>query len=394
MEPSPVRRRYVSVDRIAQELVAEVVLAANAGCLEDAVVDELLERRLDGLDGHVHDAGQDVRHEGAANDRAGAGNTLGIDRQAAEALNGRVLEGLWDSRLANCPSIDQRRRVEGAEQLLDVKRYAVGPLEDGVDDVAGCRQPAARDQRGDRGRLLAGQPWQPRFFSGPLGEQPRAPVAQHGARTDVLRSVRRDQEHAALARATGQIRQDFQAELVGPLEIVEPQHQRRCRGLGETVDDLGCQQTTSRALGLEGLLRERQDILSERTQAIEPRGRATQVEKQRARDLLVLRRQLAGRIPEALALRDPPDGPGEPRLANPRFSGEKQELPARLECLLGSTLRQLEDLVSADQQRREMRACCRQLTTDQGTMSGRRYGPVTRTSAAVSEGRSPVFLTT
>ena len=58
------------IQRVAQELVAEVVQPADAGRVQDELVDQLLERRLDRVRRQVHDPGQDVRHEAAADDGA------------------------------------------------------------------------------------------------------------------------------------------------------------------------------------------------------------------------------------------------------------------------------------------------------------------------------------
>ena len=76
--PAPLRGRDRAIQRVAQELVPEVVQPAESGRVEDELVDELLERRLDRGRRHVHDPGQDIRDEAAADDRAGAGGRLGL----------------------------------------------------------------------------------------------------------------------------------------------------------------------------------------------------------------------------------------------------------------------------------------------------------------------------
>ena len=69
-------RRDRPIERIAQELVPEVVLLVVADRIEDVVVDELLDRIVEGLDGEVHDPGEDGRHERPPEDRSGAGDGL------------------------------------------------------------------------------------------------------------------------------------------------------------------------------------------------------------------------------------------------------------------------------------------------------------------------------
>src|SRR6185295_10354174 len=78
MEPAPIRRRDRAVQRITEELVPEVIQAAKAGRIKDELVDQLLERRLERPRRDVHDAGQDVGHEAATDDRTGARRGLGL----------------------------------------------------------------------------------------------------------------------------------------------------------------------------------------------------------------------------------------------------------------------------------------------------------------------------
>src|SRR5438309_2982687 len=56
--PPPVGDRDAPVDRVAQELVAEVDEAARTVGIEDGLIDQLLDRRLDRLRREVHDPGE------------------------------------------------------------------------------------------------------------------------------------------------------------------------------------------------------------------------------------------------------------------------------------------------------------------------------------------------
>ena len=54
------------IQRVAQDLVAKVECAPDSRSREDVAVDELAERRVQGVDLDVHDLGQDVGHEATA----------------------------------------------------------------------------------------------------------------------------------------------------------------------------------------------------------------------------------------------------------------------------------------------------------------------------------------
>ena len=47
VEPAPLAQGHAPVDRVAQELMPEVVQTTGAGCFEDEIVGELLERGVE-----------------------------------------------------------------------------------------------------------------------------------------------------------------------------------------------------------------------------------------------------------------------------------------------------------------------------------------------------------
>ena len=101
VESSPLRRRDRPVQDVAQELVAEVVVAVGHRG-EDHVVDELLERRLERLDRQVHDPGEHVGREAATDDGSGAGRRLGLRRAVGHPREDGIVDRVGDraSRIA------------------------------------------------------------------------------------------------------------------------------------------------------------------------------------------------------------------------------------------------------------------------------------------------------
>ncbi len=149
----------------------EVVQPAKARRIEHELVDELLERCLERPRRHVHDPGQDIRHEAATDDRAGAGRGLRLGRQAREPDQDRVLDGVRDAGFADRGAVDARLGAERAEQLLDVERDAVGPLVHRGRDVARRRQPGTEEEGRDEGRLAGIERHDPELLGDPLGDQ-------------------------------------------------------------------------------------------------------------------------------------------------------------------------------------------------------------------------------
>ena len=72
VEPAALPGWDRAVQRVAQQLVPEVIQAAQPRRVEDEVVDELLERLLERLRRHIHDAGEDLGDETAPDDGSGA----------------------------------------------------------------------------------------------------------------------------------------------------------------------------------------------------------------------------------------------------------------------------------------------------------------------------------
>ena len=153
VEAPTVGGRDRAVQRVAQELVPEVVQPAQAGRVQDELVDELLERPLDRLGRDVHDPGQDSgtkQRPMTAPARAVAcasGESWAIRAMTASS----IVSGTFASRIA-APS-ERASALSAPEQLLDVERDAIGPLVDGRRDVARGRQAGVEQERRDQGGL-------------------------------------------------------------------------------------------------------------------------------------------------------------------------------------------------------------------------------------------------
>ena len=118
------RRRSAAgscVERITQAAGGGSRTDPRTPGVQDELVDELLERRLDRIGRDVHDPGEDVRHEAAADDGAGARGRLRLGRELRDPRNDRVLDRVGDVRLADGPAVRTRLRAERTEQFLDVK---------------------------------------------------------------------------------------------------------------------------------------------------------------------------------------------------------------------------------------------------------------------------------
>ena len=204
----------------------EVVQPAEPGRVEDELVDELLEGRLDGGRGYVHDPGQDLGHEAPPDDGAGAGGRLGLGRQGRDPGDDRVLDGLGDARLADRRAIGSSLGAERPEQLLDVERDPVGPLVDRGRDIARGGQPGVEDQCRDESRLRGIEPHQPDLLGDPLGDESGAPLAKARTARHVLGPVVAGQQEGAIPRPPSELGDDLEAHVVGPLEVLEGQHRR------------------------------------------------------------------------------------------------------------------------------------------------------------------------
>ena len=209
------------------------------------MVDELLQRRVERLGRHVHDPGEHLGHEAATDDRAGPGDRLRLGGPSwREAREDGILDGVRHGRLADGEAVGPGLGAQRAEQLLDVERDAVGPLVDRLDDFAWGGQPRIEDQRRHKGGLGRVERREADLFGDPLGQKAGSPVAEVHPGRGLVGAVAADEHERPIARPAGELGDDLETQVVGPLEVLERQ-QRRLRQRGKDVVDA----SRSRAAG-------------------------------------------------------------------------------------------------------------------------------------------------
>ena len=237
MQPTAFGHRDRGVDGVPQQLVAEVDLARASGGLEEGVRDELVEPIGEGLVGQLDDPADDRRQEPPADDGAGRGDRLRGVRTVAQPLEDRGLDRLRD--VGGPDVVGRRHRAvrEHAHELLDVERDAIRALVDRLDGVFRHRAPFQEDPRHD-GRLVEGEPRQPGLFREALGQQPGTPLDESGVGRDLLDPERRDQEQGSVGEPPGQRTDHLEAQVVGPVQVLESEEGRLGGGIGERIDDV------------------------------------------------------------------------------------------------------------------------------------------------------------
>ena len=228
------------VQGVPQELVAEVVVALVHGLerIQEGARHELVEGCVEIFDRAIHHAGQDLRREAAAHHGAGQRDGLGLVRQAREPGQDRVLDRVRDLGIADRAAVGPRLVAERAEELLDVQRDAVAALVDRVDDRAGSRQATAEDQRRHESRLVVGQRLEARLLGEPLAEQPRPPLSMEGAERKLISTIGAQQQQRTILSDARKLADDLDAQLVGPLQILEDEQCRPVDGGNDQLRDV------------------------------------------------------------------------------------------------------------------------------------------------------------
>src|SRR4051794_19242567 len=115
MELPELRRRHGAVDGVAEQLMAEVVVALVDVLerMEDRRVDELVDRRLQLGKGPADQAGDDVWTEATADDGPRASDESGVLRESREPGEDGVADRVGDVRLADPLAVGSSVVVEG-----------------------------------------------------------------------------------------------------------------------------------------------------------------------------------------------------------------------------------------------------------------------------------------
>ena len=228
------------VQRVPEELVAEVIEAAieEVEREQERLLDQLGERRLQVGDRTIQAAGKDLGHEAATDDGPRPSDRARVVREAPDAREHRILDRVGNLGGADRATVRPGVLVQRGEQLLDVEGNAVRALVHGGDDLARCRQAGPQDEGDDERRLVLREGLEARFLGQSLADQPRPPLAVHRSERQLVQAVGPEQEQRPLAPEARQLADDFEAELVGPLEIFEGEQRRLIDGLDDAVCDL------------------------------------------------------------------------------------------------------------------------------------------------------------
>ena len=150
-------------------------------------------------------------------------------REQADPGEDCVLDRLRHAGIADSQAIASRLLAQRADELLDVEGNAVGPLVDRCHDVARRRKASPENERGHQRGLVKVERVEAGLFGQPLGDEPRAPLAEERAWRELLGPVRADDEHLDIPDAARQLADDLEADLVGPLQVLEVEHDRRSK---------------------------------------------------------------------------------------------------------------------------------------------------------------------
>ena len=321
--------------------------------IQHVVVDELLDRVVERIDRQVHHAGEDARDERPADDGASPRHGLGLGRQPADPRQRRVLEGLRHRRVQDGPAVREPLSADRAAQLLDMERDAVGPGVHGVDHVARRGQAGPEDQGRHQRRLVAGQAAQADLLGEPLRDESRAPLPKHDPGEGLVAPVGPDEQQRPVTRLASHLGQGLQAEVVGPLEVLERQHRRHIRR--EEIHDLHDQVTPVR----DGRGQARPEDVEELAPGRPERGiaahRPAQVEERGGEDVAVLRSQLGLRDTEPAPGGQAADGTEEPGLPDAGLTRGQEEVAAPAADLVEPPLGEVHEIVTTDDHGREQR---------------------------------------
>ena len=282
------------------------------------------------------DGGQQVEIEGTPDDGGRRRHVAGPRGQELGAGQHRVAQ-----RVRHRGRLDRgtglRRQgilVDGRKKLLDVQRDAVAALVDRRHHL-GRHRPAER-RAGHGSGLRQPQPRQPDLLGEPLADQAGPQVAHGQLGVELVAAVRASDQHRPGPEPAGQVAERVQAQLVGPVQILENQQHRGPRfGRHDQVGQVLHQQAAPvvRVTGAGG------DLTYPRRQALAEAGQrrlgrrcqvAGQIQQQARERLHVTREGRPAGNGEAA-------GPGAPRgraeqagLADARLARDEQQLAGAL----------------------------------------------------------------
>jgi hypothetical protein len=181
-------------------------------------------------------------------------------------------------------------------------------------------------------------------------EQPGAPLPVDRAHRQLVEPVSTDEQQRSFAPEPCEVADHLEAELVGPLQVLEGQERRAVDGVHDRLGDLA-HKNPARREGVHALApahgQQPWTEVTERGVIHRPR----EVRHGCERDELVLRGEVALGVAEVRDKRLADRGVEKARLADPCLAGEQQEATAACLRLLDSALGEGHQVVATDEQR-------------------------------------------
>jgi hypothetical protein len=242
VQAAPFRGRDVVVEHVADEGVAEVEAGLFGARLDQVQLPELAQPLVDGLRVELADGTEQLELERPADHGPGVGHRAAVRAQPLGPGQHRVGQRVRDRHLrdaARAGPIGGGVVGHGRQQLLDMQGDAVAAVVDGGGDRG--RGGVAEQGRGQGSGLVPAQPGQADLLGQPLGEQPGPPLAHGQARVQLVAAVGPGDQQPPAGQPGGQVGDDLEAELVGPVQVLED-HQHRpvladaAGGVGQVLD--------------------------------------------------------------------------------------------------------------------------------------------------------------
>ena len=234
VQPRPAQLREPVVQGRAHERVREGVAADTPRLAQDPGLDALLERADQRFLLERRDRMQHVVVELAADHRRHRERLARLRVEPPQAPRCHLAHAVRDARLGERDVGLQCvvALAQVADDLLDEERIAVGLAVQGVHEGRlGARHAERGDQLGHLGlRQAAHREVLEHAFAADVGDQ----LVQRVTRLDLGLAVGAEQQRAARLRRAHEMTQELERGAVGPVEVVEDEHQRpRRAGLGE-----------------------------------------------------------------------------------------------------------------------------------------------------------------
>ena len=238
-----------------------------------------------------------------------------------------------------------------------MQRDAIGPLEDGGDDIARRRTVQVEDlARHERGFVEREAP-KSDLFGEPFGQESCAPLPHGDAWVEFVAPIRGHDEQWQTGEPAGKPGKDLQAEIVRVGQVLQGNDRRSAPDRRQELDDVEDQQPAlTAAVTLPDVLDTldaRRDLGADRGEGFRPRHGSPEVEERGRGDGDILR----GRVPADGA--EPQfrgttlDRAEQSGLADARLAGEQQEPAIPRPGFLQPPVGHAEEIVAAEHDRAE-----------------------------------------